>query len=67
MNRGNTLFGFFMSVIFVTTYMVSTEGRTRACYREETKIRYCKLIVVGVVCVKKKVKWGTNERCLLYR
>lgn len=54
MNRGNTLFGFFMSVIFVTTYMVSTEGRTRACYREETKIRYCKLIVVGVVCVKKK-------------
>lgn len=65
MNRGNTLFGFFMSVIFVRTYMVSTEGRTRACYKE-TKIRYCWLIVVGVVCVKKKkVKWGTIERCLL--
>jgi len=41
MNRGNTLFGFFMSVIFVRTYMVSTEVRTRACCREETKIRYC--------------------------
>ena len=52
--RKYTLWIFHVSVIFVRTYMVSTEGHTRACYREETKIRYCWLKVVGGVCVKKK-------------
>jgi hypothetical protein len=59
MNLENTLFGFFISLLFSLELVCYSLKVIRVRVVEERrKIRFCR--------VKKKIKWRTNEGCLQY-